>query len=158
PAISGTDCEDSASNRCVTTPAQPPVETTGYGIDSITYRVQATRSVREYDDQRDRQNTFDPDNPEWNHLSERCQSGLMTAMTGTVGGGMQSRMAALGRAQGAEGMLMAAVAGTNIPWEMLAAIGIRESRFGGTLIQPDGLGRGIFQIDLGAHPDITQAQ
>lgn len=41
---------------------------------------------------------------------------------------------------------------------MLGAIGIRESGFGGTLIQPDGLGRGIFQIDLGAHPNVTEAQ
>jgi hypothetical protein len=40
---------------------------------------------------------------------------------------------------------------------LLAAIGIRESGFS-NIDQPDGLGRGVFQIDLGAHPNVTEAQ
>lgn len=40
---------------------------------------------------------------------------------------------------------------------LLAAIGIRETDFR-DISQPDGLGRGVFQIDLGAHPDVTLAE
>ncbi|WP_133125641.1 hypothetical protein [Xanthomonas prunicola] len=46
----------------------------------------------------------------------------------------------------------------NIDPAMLAAIGIRETNFRDINQNGGGLGRGVFQIDLGAHPDVTEAQ
>jgi hypothetical protein len=93
---------------------------------------------------------------QWRALSEDCQSGLQTAMTGPEGANV-ARIGALNQALAAAPQLQAAVAGTNIPWQMLAAIGIRESGFR-NVAQPDGRGMGIFQIDLGAHPQVTAQQ
>jgi soluble lytic murein transglycosylase-like protein len=45
----------------------------------------------------------------------------------------------------------------NIDPAMLAAIGVRETGFL-NIAQGDGQGRGIFQIDLGQHPNVTEAQ
>lgn len=65
-----------------------------------------------------------------------CQSGLRTA---------QKDNAAVARAMTDKSTLMAAVAGTNIPWTLLAAIGVRESGYNNDARSADG-GRGIFQI------------
>jgi hypothetical protein len=40
---------------------------------------------------------------------------------------------------------------------LLSAIAVRETG-ARNINQPDGMGRGIFQIDLGAHPNVTEAQ
>jgi hypothetical protein len=137
----------SVSACTVTTPPPPPVPLIGGGGGGRAVRAHPT--VREADDRRGRISA-------WDSLDSNCRAGLATAMSGGAAAN-NSRLAALNRASGMQGQMMAAVAGTNIPWEMLAAIGIRESGFR-NVAQTNGEGRGIFQIDLGAHPNVTEAQ
>lgn len=63
----------------------------------------------------------------------------------------------LRRALAAMSLLSAAGAAHGVGPDLLGAIGIRESGFR-NVRQPGGLGRGIFQIDLGQHPNVTEAQ
>lgn len=46
----------------------------------------------------------------------------------------------------------------NVPTSLLSAVAKHESgsTFDPTIRQPDGLGRGIFQLDIGQHPDVTE--
>ncbi len=55
-------------------------------------------------------------------------------------------------------MIQAAAATNGIAPSLLAAIGIRETGFRNIPQIGDGLGRGVFQIDLGQNPSITEAQ
>jgi RHS repeat-associated protein len=93
----------------------------------------------------------------WNGLSDNCRSGLTGAMSGEGISAIGGRVAALNQALAAKDSLIKATADTNIPWAMLAAIGIRESGFN-NIKQPNGDGRGIFQIDIGQHPDVAENQ
>jgi hypothetical protein len=99
----------------------------------------------------------------WEDLSESCKKGLKTA----VGGSLASRLAALDRALAAQNTLESLTVGSVINWTMIAAIGIRETGFRNVAGKPyedkNGVwhqnnGMGIFQIDLGMHPDVTVAQ
>lgn len=65
-----------------------------------------------------------------------------------------------GAGQNADSIARAnAVAGNNgIPWQLPAAVGVRESRFINQKQSGGGLGRGIFQIDRGVHPEVSNAQ
>lgn len=65
--------------------------------------------------------------------------------------------AGVDRAIGDWNTIVAAANAHGIDPALLGAIGLRESGYR-NIDQPDGLGRGIFQIDLGAHPDVTEAQ
>jgi RHS repeat-associated protein len=65
---------------------------------------------------------------------------------------------AITRALADESILQAAVQGTDIPWTMLAAIGVRETGFQNIAETGGGSGRGVFQIDIGKNPSVTQAQ
>jgi len=82
---------------------------------------------------------------QWNSLSGTCQQGLLWAVPSTSISGV---LAALGRATAAQSTLQAATAGTSISWEMLAAIGIRESGFQNKPQANGGPGQGIFQITV----------
>jgi RHS repeat-associated protein len=90
-------------------------------------------------------------------LSSDCQKGLSTALSVASGTSdevaAQLRLDALGRASAAAITLSASGTG----WAMIAAIGIRETGFR-NIDQPDGQGAGVFQIDLGQHPEVTAAQ
>jgi RHS repeat-associated protein len=90
---------------------------------------------------------------EWNAFSPDCQGALETAMPKT---GISGMVAAVDRAKAAESILVAATAGTDISWAMLAAIGIRESGFRDIPQANGGMGRGIFQIDIGKNPSVTE--
>ena len=98
---------------------------------------------------------------EWNNLSADCQSALTEAMPGTGGQNADredmNRVKALNRAINDEGIFLAATPGTDLDWTMLAAIGIRESGFVDKN-QANGLGVGVFQIDLGQNPSVTAGQ
>lgn len=65
---------------------------------------------------------------------------------------MRDAMAALNRADSAQPTMQAA-AGNN--WPVLAAIGMRETYFRNIDQYGDGLGRGIFQIDIGQNPSVS---
>lgn len=45
----------------------------------------------------------------------------------------------------------------NVPTAILSAVAKQESGFDPSIRQPDGLGRGMFQLDLGQHKDVTEA-
>jgi hypothetical protein len=94
----------------------------------------------------------------WNDLRAECQRGLETAMSVSAGTDLgvaaQLRLDALGRAGGQTGTLAAAAGAHNVDWTMLAAIGIRESGFLDVL-QSDGQGAGVFQIDVGKNKKVT---
>jgi RHS repeat-associated protein len=79
---------------------------------------------------------------------EECKNGLAAANKG---------FDAVGRALQSWDIVAAAAAKHGISANILAAIGVRESGFL-NIRQKDGLGRGIFQIDLGQHPNVTDAQ
>jgi hypothetical protein len=67
-------------------------------------------------------------------------------------------VAALSRATADKGALKAATANTSIDWTMLAAIGLRETSFQNIAQVGGGMGRGVFQIDIGKNPSVTEAQ
>jgi RHS repeat-associated protein len=101
---------------------------------------------------------------QWNALSAKCKNGLTTAMDGDGDWAIKSRIGALNRALGAKDMLQALTVGSVIDWEMLAAIGIRESHFqnkmGDRIPDSNGVlhwGRGIFQIDS-QHSEVSDTQ
>jgi hypothetical protein len=94
----------------------------------------------------------------WDQLSADCQSALTTAMAGPNSASANAlRLAALDRATAAASTLQTAAQGTVVPWQLLAAIGIRETNFQ-NISQANGNGRGIFQIDIGVNPSVTAAQ
>jgi RHS repeat-associated protein len=65
---------------------------------------------------------------------------------------------ALSRVNNNWNVIEAAANAAGINPNLLASIGIRESGFRNVLEQGGGLGVGIFQIDLGQNPSVTQAQ
>jgi len=83
---------------------------------------------------------------QWNSLSVKCQNALTTAVPKTPVIGM---LAALSRAEDDESYFEDAVTGTDISWQMLAAIAIRESGVQ-DVNENDGagVGVGIFQITV----------
>jgi hypothetical protein len=93
---------------------------------------------------------------QWNALGQNCQQALQTAMPNTPIAGM---VAAVNRALAAQGTLVYAAAGTSISWDMLAAIGIRESGFQ-NVNEADGagVGVGVFQITVSSTSGVTAAQ
>lgn len=86
--------------------------------------------------------------PNYLQQSNPCASALKTA---------GQTQAAVARAEAAWSTLQAAAAANGIDPALLAAIGVRESGFQ-NVWQPGGMGAGVFQIDLGEHPDVTAAQ
>ena len=82
-------------------------------------------------------------------LSPDCLSALGTAHTNA---------AAVGRALAYQSTLQVAVQDTDISWKMLAAVGIRETGFANIAEYGGGYGRGVFQIDIGKNPSVTEAQ
>lgn len=81
-----------------------------------------------------------------NLLSEgRCARGLTNA---------KSNQGAVNRAKSNMPALDIVGSDSGVDPAILAAIGVRETGFRNSA-QPDGLGRGIFQIDLGQHPDVS---
>ena len=78
-----------------------------------------------------------------------CKSALRTA---------KQNQAAVQRARDNWPVLEAAASRYNIDPALLGAIGIRETGFLNKPQDGGGLGRGTFQIDLGAHPDVTEVQ
>jgi RHS repeat-associated protein len=98
---------------------------------------------------------------EWNNLSAQCRQGLETALPVSSGTnasvGAQLRLDALGRAGGQTGTLAAAAGAHNVDWTILAGIALRESGFN-NVVQANGNGVGIFQIDLGKNPGVTVGQ
>lgn len=56
-----------------------------------------------------------------------------------------------------KGVVSGAANAHGIDANLLAALGVRESGFRNS-VQPGGAGRGIFQIDLGQHPDVSFSQ
>ena len=93
---------------------------------------------------------------EWDSLGPACQQALQTAVPNT---GVPGLLATLNRAMAAESTLVAATAGTSISWEMLAAIGVRESAFQNiTEADGAGVGVGVFQITVSSTSGVTAAQ
>lgn len=78
-----------------------------------------------------------------------CSSALSTAGTNgqAIGRYYSNYRVAVGGAASANG----------VDPNFLAAVGVRESGMQ-NIAQPDGQGRGVFQIDLGANPGVTEAQ
>lgn len=107
----------------------------------------------------------DPTDPAgiFGELSPQCQKGLTDALKVKSGTNpeiaAQLRLAALQRANNNISLLQQAAAGSGLgsDWELLAAIGIRETGFQ-NIAQPNGKGAGVFQIDLGQNPSVTSAQ
>ncbi|MGE5648368.1 MAG: RHS repeat-associated core domain-containing protein [Acidobacteriota bacterium] len=90
-------------------------------------------------------------------LPSDCQKGLTAALSVASGTSAevaaQFRLGALDRASAASITLSGSGAG----WAMVAAIGIRETGFR-NIKQLNGQGVGVFQIDLGQHPEVTAKQ
>jgi hypothetical protein len=105
----------------------------------------------------------DPTDPiqRFGELSTDCQKGLKTALP--VGSNANAKAAdqawlnALDRAQADEQMLRSSAAAYGIDWALLAAVGIRETGFR-NISQSNGLGQGIFQIDIGQNPAVSASQ
>jgi RHS repeat-associated protein len=83
------------------------------------------------------------------HLSQECLDAL--AVT-------QKTPKAVSNANANWGVIQAAASSNNIPPELLAAIGVRESGFMNIVEQGGGQGVGVFRIDLGQNPSVTKAQ
>jgi len=100
----------------------------------------------------------------WDNLDAGCRSGLEAALSVAAGANpgvaAKLRLMALDRALAAAGTMQAAATGQNIDWTILAAIGIRETGFLNIRESqnPAGMGRGVFQIDIGANPSVTEGQ
>jgi hypothetical protein len=88
-----------------------------------------------------------------NAVSVDCADGLLKA-TGTS----TAASAALERARSEVGTLQSAAAQAGFDWQVLAAIGIHETGFQSKDEIGGGLGRGVFQIDLGQNPNVTEEQ
>lgn len=78
-----------------------------------------------------------------------CPSALRTA---------GQNQAAVNRALSNWNTISAAAAANGIDPALLAAIGVRESGFRNVWQSGGGMGAGVFQIDLGANPNVTAAQ
>ncbi|MBI4480443.1 MAG: hypothetical protein HY651_10515 [Acidobacteria bacterium] len=102
----------------------------------------------------------DPYLQRWDSLSAHCQEGLKAAMPGPESPvNIHAWIYALNRAENAAGMLQVAAERNGLQdWRMLAAIGIRESQFANVSEVGGGQGRGVFQIDLGQNPGVTEEQ
>jgi Transglycosylase SLT domain len=81
--------------------------------------------------------------------SQGCTSALRTA---------GQNQGAINRAQSNWATISSAAAANGIDPALLAAIGVRESGFQNVSQSGGGLGAGVFQIDLGANPNVTAAQ
>jgi RHS repeat-associated protein len=81
--------------------------------------------------------------------AKNCAKGLKQA---------HANSAAVDRANDIWDTIQAASDANNIDPAFLAAIGIRETGFQNIAQYGGGKGRGIWQIDLGRHPDVTPAQ
>jgi hypothetical protein len=86
--------------------------------------------------------------PDWSIHNPGVQSALALAHADEAG---------VIRAIAAWGTIVAAALNAHIDPALLAAIALRETDFR-NIDQANGLGRGWFQIDLGAHPSVTWAQ
>lgn len=75
-------------------------------------------------------------------LSQGCRNALAAA---------KQNASAIDRAYQSQDLLQQAADKHGIDWELLAAIGVRETGFT-SINQRGGGGRGIFQIDIYAHP------
>jgi RHS repeat-associated protein len=82
-------------------------------------------------------------------LSGDCERGLKNA---------KQKPDSVTRANQAADLLKQVAAKNGLDWRLLAAIGIRESGFKNLAQSGGGLGRGIFQIDRGAHPEVSNRQ
>ena len=78
-----------------------------------------------------------------------CPSALRTA---------GQNQAAVNRALSNWNTISSAAAANGIDPALLAAIGVRESGFRNVWQSGGGMGAGVFQIDLGANPNVTAAQ
>jgi RHS repeat-associated protein len=95
----------------------------------------------------------------WDTLTEQCRNGLTTAMSGTGIGAIKGRLAALDRVLAAQNTLEAITTGSSIKWQMIAAIGIRETGFvNKSEVDGTGVGVGIFQITVKPTSGITATQ
>jgi hypothetical protein len=81
--------------------------------------------------------------------NQPCNSALQTA---------GQNQAAINRALSNWATISSAAAANGIDPALLAAIGVRESGFQNIWQSGGGMGAGVFQIDLGAHPNVTAAQ
>ncbi len=82
------------------------------------------------------------------HPPSACPSGLVEA---------QKDKAAVLRALTGWPIITAAATRHGIDPGILAGIGVRETGYR-NMRQPNGMGRGVFQIDLRANPGVTEAQ
>jgi hypothetical protein len=74
-------------------------------------------------------------------------------------GTAQKSSASVNRALGLESTFQSAVQGTSIPWQLLAAIAIRETGvLNTTEVDGAGVGVGIFQITVSPTSGVTAAQ
>jgi len=87
--------------------------------------------------------------PNTTNPSQDCLNALLVAGQNT---------GALTRASKNWGVIQQAAAANKIDPNLLAAIAIRESGFRNIPQTGGGLGRGIFQIDIGQNPSVTEAQ
>jgi hypothetical protein len=99
---------------------------------------------------------------EWDVLHPDCKAGLEDAMTVRNDLSEQRanamRLAALNRAMDASGVMRMAGSASGVDWTILGGIGIRETGFRNVL-QPDGNGVGVFQIDIGpSNPGVSVGQ
>jgi RHS repeat-associated protein len=101
---------------------------------------------------------------EWNMLTDKWRQGLHDAMPGSDfnTATLELRLNALARAGAQTGVLAHAAGLHGIDWAMLAAIGIRESKFNPSAkeILKDGSiggGRGAFQIDININKGVSEA-
>jgi hypothetical protein len=81
--------------------------------------------------------------------SDKCKKALATA---------KKDMGAVRRAIANSATINAAASANGIPAALLMAVGVRETGFMNIAQQGGGFGRGVFQIDLGAHPNVSAAQ
>lgn len=81
--------------------------------------------------------------------SQKCTDAIKTA---------NQDLSVLTRVASAAGVVKSAAASNNIPPSILFAIGMRESGFKNTNQTGGGMGRGVFQIDIGKNPHVTEAQ
>ena len=99
---------------------------------------------------------------DWDALSDKCKDGLKVAMSARPSQegrtSQELRVRALKRAVNEKKTLQAAATRYGLSWELLAAIGIRESRAITTNDQVKGYGRGFFNIDIDQNPDVTAEQ
>jgi len=159
-------------DRCVRNDPVNHVDPDGFlmeprGWDPWCFTIH--RLVLETDESRRGQRGWGGQRPSWQ------LSGMNLAKTvkgpyycdgGSGSGAIESRIGALNRAKAAMGMLQAITAGSVIDASMIAAIGIRETGFrniyGNSYQDNQGnwhenLGRGVFQIDIGQHPEVSES-